>query len=51
MTKFELPSFNSGANSKTYRDNWDSVFGKKEKPEEVSGTSDADSPPEDAEDA
>ncbi len=31
MTKFELPSFNSGANSKSYRDNYDSVFGKKKK--------------------
>ncbi len=31
MTKFELPSFGSGANSKKYRDNFDAVFGKKKK--------------------
>lgn len=41
MTKFELPSFNSPANSKQYRDNWDNIFGKKDKkkkaPENDSG--------------
>jgi hypothetical protein len=41
MTKFELPSFGTPANSKQYRDNWDSVFGKKDKkkkaPENDSG--------------
>lgn len=51
MTKFELPSFNSGANSKRYRDNWDSVFGKKEKTEEVSDITDDESPPEGTDDA
>jgi len=30
MTKYLDPSFSSGGNSKKYRDNWDSVFGKKE---------------------
>jgi hypothetical protein len=31
MSKFELPSFNTPANSKKYRDNFDAVFGKKKK--------------------
>jgi hypothetical protein len=31
MTKFELPSFGTPANSKAYRDNFDNVFGKKDK--------------------
>lgn len=31
MTKFELPSFSTPHNSKKYRDNFDAVFGKKDK--------------------
>lgn len=30
MTKFELPSFQTGANSQKFKDNWDATFGKKE---------------------
>lgn len=29
MTKFELPSFQTGANSQKFVDNWDETFGKK----------------------
>lgn len=31
MTKYLNPTFNSGANSKEYRDNWEKIFGKKKK--------------------
>lgn len=31
MTKFEQPSFSSPGNSKAYRDNYDEVFGAKNK--------------------
>jgi hypothetical protein len=30
MTKFELPSFQTGANSQKFKDNWDATFGKKD---------------------
>jgi hypothetical protein len=29
MTKFELPSFQTGANSQKFKDNWDATFGNK----------------------
>jgi len=34
VTKYLDPSFNSGANSKKFRDNWDKVFGRTPSKEE-----------------
>ena len=44
MTKFENPSFNSPANNKKFRDNWDKIFGVEKKPPSNQETGDIKDP-------